>query len=119
MMIAVWMGFSEIYLLGCEHSFLAQPLGKDKSLGWSHSYKDETTKLSSANTDILKKYISKKELNSNYETIMINMLQLFRSYKLFYTKALKAHPNLKIFNATPNSFLDVFPYKEFHDIKIK
>ena len=117
MMAAVWMGFDKIYLLGCEHSFLAQPLGKSKSLGFSHSYEDERTTLNNTDNDILKNYLSPKLLSSNYEVNMANTLQVFRNYRLFYAKALKTHPNLKIFNATPNSFLDVFPMINFEDIK--
>ena len=116
MLAATWMGFEEIYLLGCEHSFLAQPLGKSKSLGFSHSYEDETSKLDNTDDDVLKKYIGPKELKSNYELSMANILQLFRNYRLFHTKAQKLHPNLKIFNATLNSFLDVFPMINFEDI---
>ncbi len=117
MIAATWMGFDEIYLLGCEHSFLAQPLGKNKSLGFSHSYEEEASNLDNADDEVLKKYISQKELNSNYEMSMASVLQLFRNYRLFYSKAQKLHPNLKIFNATPNSFLDVFPMINFEDIK--
>lgn len=117
MLVATWMGFNEIYLLGCEHSFLAQPLGPDKSLSWTHSYEDETAKLASANTEILKKYITPKEMSFNYEMNIASTLQLFRSYRLFYAKASKVYLDLKIFNATPNSFLDVFPMINFNDIK--
>lgn len=117
LIIAVWMGFDEIYLLGCEHSFLAQPLGKNKSLGFSHSYEDETSELDNASDEVLKKYITQEEMNCTYEINMANILQLFRNYRLFYSKALKTHPNLKIFNATSNSFLDVFPMINFNDIK--
>lgn len=117
MIAAVWMGFKEIYLLGCEHSFLSQPLGKSKSLGFSHSYKDETFNLDTADNEILKKYVDSKELNCTYEANVANVLQLFKNYRLFYSKALKIHPDLQIFNATPNSFLDVFPIINFEDIK--
>ena len=117
LMTAVWMGFNEIYLLGCEHSFLAQPLGPSKSLGYIHSHEDETSKLDTASKEVLKKYLRPKLINSNYEQNMANTLQLFRNYRLFTAKALKINPNLKIYNATPNSFLDVFPMINFNDIK--
>lgn len=117
MITATWMGFDEIYLLGCEHSFLAQPLGQNKSLSFSHSYDDEISKLDKVSDEILKKYITLKELSFNYEMNMQSILQLFRNYRLFYTKAHRSHPTLKIFNATPNSFLDIFPLINFEDIK--
>lgn len=118
MMAAVWMGFNKIYLLGCEHSFLAQPLGPGKSLSWSHSYESEVSGLDITDNKVLEKYIGSKELRANYELNMANMLQLFRNYRLFYAKARKINPNLKIFNATPNSFLDVFPMINFKEIKL-
>ena len=116
MIAATWMGFNKIYLLGCEHSFLAQPLGKNKSLGFGHSYEDETSSLDNADNATLKKYIDAKELNFTYEMSIANILQLFKNYRLFYSKARRIHPDLQIFNATPNSFLDVFPMINFEDI---
>lgn len=117
MMAAVWMGFNEIYLLGCEHNFLASPLGRGKSSAFIHGYDDGIPKLDTADSEIIKKYINQKELRVTYETNMANMVQLFRSYRLFYAKARKTHPSLQIFNTTPNSFLDVFPMIDFEDIK--
>lgn len=117
LMVAVWMGFKEIYLLGCEHNFLSHNMGYGKSLSFSHSYDDEISKLDSTNDEVLKKYVNPKDLKLNYETSIANILQLFRNYRFFYAKARKAHPNLKIFNATPNSFLDVFPMIDFEDIE--
>ncbi len=117
MMAAVWMGFDEIYLLGCEHSFLAQPLGPNKSFSFSYSYNHEISRSDNVSDEVLKKYLTPKEMGFNYETSVASVLQLFRSYRLFHAKARKTHPNLKIFNATPNSFLDIFPMINFEDIK--
>jgi len=117
MMAALWMGFNEIYLLGCEHNFLSHNLGYGKLLSFSHSYDDEIAKLDSTNDEVLKKYIDPKDLKLNYEMTIANILQLFRNYRLFYAKARETHPNFKIFNATPDSFLDVFPMINFEDIK--
>ena len=119
MMTAVWMGFNEIYLLGCEHNFLSHNMGYGKSLSFSHSYDDEIAKLDSTNDEVLKKYIDPKDLKLDYEMTIANILQLFRNYRLFYAKARKLHPGLRIFNATPNSFLDVFPMIDFGDIKLQ
>ncbi|MBI2057841.1 MAG: hypothetical protein HYT63_02565 [Candidatus Yanofskybacteria bacterium] len=115
---AAWMGFEEIYLLGCEHSFLAQPTGQNQSLGFSHGYSEENSKLSETKTEDLPKYITAKEMNLDYEANIAHVLQLFRSYRLFYAKVLKVNPNFKILNATPNSFLDIFPVVNFADIKL-
>lgn len=118
LMAATWMGFEKIYLLGCEHSFLAQPLGPAKSLAFDHSYDGELSGFKNIDDEIMKKYLTPKEMSFNYEMNVASTLQLFRNYRLFYTKVLKTHSNLKIFNATPNSFLDVFPMINFEDIKL-
>lgn len=114
---AVWMGFDEIYLLGCEHSFLNKPLGPNKSLSFDHSYDDPAFNLGQVDNEVLKKYLTPKNMDFTYEANMASVLQLFQNYRLFYAKALKTHPNLKIFNATPDSFLDIFPVVKFNDIK--
>ena len=117
-MAAVWMGFNEIYLIGCEHSFLAQPLGKSQTLGFSHSYEDETSNLDTADNETLKKYLDLKTLSFTYEDHIAQILQLFKNYRLFYQKVKQLYPNTKIFNATPNSFLDVFPFKKLEEINL-
>ena len=109
---AIWMGCNEIYLLGCEHSFLAQPLDKKKGLSWR-----ATHDLNDLGDETLKKYLDPKSFALNYEASMADVLQLFRNYRLLYAKARNINPELKIYNATPNSFLDVFPMIRFEDIK--
>lgn len=118
MIAAVWMGFNEIYLLGCEHSFLAKPSGKRGSFGYSHIYENELPDLDNASHETMRKYLTPKVMKSNYETNIADILQLFRNYRMFYAKAQKINPELKIYNATPNSFLDVFPVKKFEEINL-
>ena len=115
MVAAAWMNFNEIYLLGCEHNHLSVNVGQGQ-LSFSHSYEDSEIDNATDKED-LKKYYTPKEIRMTYEISMANMLQLFRNYRFFYAKARKAHPDLKIFNATPNSFLDIFPMINFEDIK--
>lgn len=117
LMLASWMGFKEIYLLGCEHNFLSFNIGYGKSLSYSHNYEDELSKLDSKNDEVMKKYISPRDLKLTYEKNIANILQLFRNYRFFYAKAKKLYPGIKIYNATPESFLDVFPMINFADIK--
>ncbi len=117
LMIASWMGFKEIYLLGCEHNFLSFNIGYGKSLIYNHSYEDEISKLDSSNDEVLKKYIPPRDLKLSYEKNVANILQLFRNYRFFYQKASKLYPGITIYNATPSSFLDVFPMVNFKDIK--
>ena len=109
---AIWMGFNEIYLLGCEHSFLARPLDKKRGLSWR-----ATHNLNDIGDEALKKYLDPKSIALNYEASMADVLQLFRNYRLLYAKARNINPELKIYNATPNSFLDVFPMINFENIR--
>lgn len=115
---AVWMGFKEIYLLGCEHNFLSFNIGYGKSLIYNHSYEDELSKLDPTNDEVLKKYVSPRDLKLTYEKNVAHVLQLFKNYRFFYQKVKREHPGIKIFNATANSFLDVFPMIKFEDIKL-
>lgn len=118
LMIASWMGFKKIYLLGCEHNFLSFNIGYGKSLTYNHNYEDELSKLDPTNDEVMKKYISPRDLELTYEKNVANVLQLFRNYKFFYAKAKKLYPGIEIYNATPESFLDVFPTINFEDIKL-
>lgn len=114
---AAYMGFSPIYLLGCEHDFLSKNIGFGKSIVYNHSYDHEISKLDSTNEELLKKYWSPKDLYMTYEKNIANVLQLFKNYRFFYKKVTKTHPDIKIYNATPNSFLETFPTINFEDIK--
>lgn len=117
LLIASWMGFKEIYLLGCEHNFLSFNIGYGKALTYSHNYEDELSKLDPTNDEVVKKYIAPRDLKLTYEKNVANVLQLFRNYRFFYQKARKTYPGIQIYNATPNSFLDIFPMIKFEDIK--
>ncbi|MDP3792378.1 MAG: hypothetical protein Q8Q89_01475 [bacterium] len=117
LMTATYMGFSTIYLLGCEHNFLSYNISAGKSVTYDHSYEDEISKLDPKNEKVVNKYFRPKDLNQNYEKNIANILQLFRNYKFFYAKAKKLYPGIKIYNATPDSFLDIFPMINFEDIK--
>ena len=85
---------------------------------YDHSYEDEVSVLDPTNEEILKKYFAPKDLYMTYEKNIANILQLFRNYRFFYQKAKKVYPGIQIYNATPNSFLDVFPMINFEDIKL-
>ncbi len=117
LMIAAWMGFKEIYLLGCEHNFLSQNIGFGKSIVYDHSYKDGLSELDSSNKELMDKYFRSRDIYMNYEKNIANILQLFKNYRFFFQKSKKLYPGINIYNATPNSFLDVFPMVNFEDIK--
>ena len=117
MMIAVYLGFKEIYLLGCEHNFLCFNIGQGRAISYSHSYDDKLSKIDVTDDEAVKKVAVPRDLTMNYEDNIAHVLQLFKNYRLFYKKVKKEYPNVKILNATPNSYLDVFPNIKFEDIK--
>lgn len=118
MMIAVYLGFEEIYLLGCEHNFLCFNIGQGKAISYDYGHKDSVTEADIKKDEVVKKLAVPRDLTMTYEDNIAHVLQLFKNYRLFYKKIKKTHPNTKIFNATPNSYLDVFPMINFEDINI-
>jgi len=117
MIIAVYLGFKEIYLLGCEHNFLCFNIGQGKAISYSHSYDDKLSKIDINDDEAVKKVAVPRDLDMTYEDNIAHVFQLFKNYRLFYKKIQKLHPEIKIYNATPNSYLDVFPAIKFTDIK--
>lgn len=118
MMIAVYMGFEEIYLLGCEHNFLCFNIGQGKAISYDYGHKDSVTEADITNDEVVKKLAVPRDLTMTYEDNVAHVYQLFKNYRLFYKRIKKLYPNTKIFNATANSYLDVFPMINFDDIKI-
>lgn len=112
LIIATYMGFEEIYLLGCEHDGLAYPSDKHYE-GFKHFYKNPEYKTSDTNSV---EYFALDIMP--YEAHLHHYKILFQNYRLFKEKISKERPKVKIYNATPNSFLDVFPFVKFEDIKI-
>ena len=122
LMLATYMGFKKIYLLGCEHNFLCFNIKSGQLGRYNHFFKNDDLikgfdKLNSSNLELAKRQGMERRVQYNYEKNIENILQLFKNYRLFYKKAKRIYPNLEIFNATPNSFLDVFPMINFDDIK--
>lgn len=117
LMIAVYMGFGKIYLLGCEHNFLCFNIGQGKAISYNYGHEDKVTKADVKNDEVVKELAIPRDLTMTYEENVAHVLQLFRNYRFFYKKVKKIHPDIKIYNATPNSFLDVFPFINFKDIK--
>lgn len=117
-MIAVYLGFEEIYLLGCEHNFLCFNIGQGKAISYDYGHKDSVTEADINNDEVVKKLAVPRDLTMTYEENIAHVYQLFKNYRLLYSKVKKLYPNVKIYNATPNSFLDVFPVINFEDIKI-
>lgn len=102
LMAAIYMGFDPIYLMGLEHDWLAQRPNSDVIVDAQHFY-DSKKNQHFANDPIGNK--NSYEVNSGAISI------LFKNYRL-----LKKGTSAKIYNLTPNSFLDVFPFKKFEEV---
>ena len=93
LIVSIYMGFKEIFLLGCEHNWLSFRIPATAPHFYSEDYSNFKVKFS-------------------YEEEITDVLKLFKSYRLLKQK----FSNVKIYNCTPNSFLDVFNYKIYLDI---
>lgn len=118
LLLATYMGFEKIYIIGCEHNFLATNIGIGKALTFDHAYSDGRELIDTTNPEEAKKYTVEKDLYLPYERQIAHIKQLFTNYRLLNGKIAKLYPQTQIFNATPDSFLDVFPSIDFKDIKL-
>lgn len=93
LIVAIYMGFKEIFFLDCEHNWLSFRNPETAPHFYSEDYSNFKVKFS-------------------YEEKFMEGLLLFKSYRLLKQK----FSNVKIYNCTPNSFLDVFDYKNYLDV---
>lgn len=119
LMVAVYLGFEKIYLLGCEHSFLAKPIRQGTIHDIEHFYGANHRNLDPNDAEAVREQGFERVVVLSYEAEIGHVKQLFKNYRLFYQKIKKAYPNVEIYNATPNSFLDVFPFVDIADLNLK
>lgn len=106
--LALYSGAKEIYLLGCDHSWIMHP-GQGQ-----HFYNE--------NQNILAKTIEREKRNlrgaeMNMEGQFLSYLLLWETYKKIRNLAQKH--DVKIWNATPGSLLDIFPKVDLEEILSK
>jgi hypothetical protein len=89
--LAMYLGSKEIYLLGMDHNWLAE------KTFYSHFYDAEDSQKQSSYTDLME-----------------YALKVFQGYKV--VKQYADRRGIKIFNATPGSYLDIFPYVDYNTI---
>jgi len=97
---ANYMGFKTMYLMGVEHDWLTKPstmLCDDK-----HFYEGRPD---SPQMNILTKFVP-------YEKSCYFAFCAFMAHRLLKEKM----GDVEIFNLTPNSFLDVYPFKKYEDV---
>jgi hypothetical protein len=97
--LAAYMGFSEIYLLGCDHNYL-QDLDKNAV----HFYEEKNGNEKDA-----------KHLEGfSMEDWFFEYYSRWRDYRLMSTYL--ASQGTRIFNSTNGGMLDVFPRKSFNEL---
>jgi hypothetical protein len=95
---AIYMGFKEIYLLGCDYSsFVAQEN--------NHCY-DDVEEVQSCKTSFKEQYKTSCNLGF-YLKAYANITRIHYLIAMFAKKN-----NIKIINITPNSLLDAYPKKD-------
>ncbi len=94
-LMAMYMGFRNIYLLGCDHDWLANPTVSTYFFGQDLHWRDDA-------------------IDYTYELHMENTLRLWRSYRHVRDFAFKR--GIRIYNATRGGFLDVFPRIEYESL---
>ena len=106
LMSAICMGFSEIYLLGCDHDWI---LHMYESRHFYSEDKHAFTRVSGVN--------SEWKGTEDMETSCRNYVILWQQYKLL--RHLAAAKGTAIYNATEGGMLDVFPRVSFSQLAFK
>lgn len=102
-MIAIWLGFKEIYLTGADHSWPKTLSVTDQNEVVSvqpHFYEEDSREL---------QRIRVTQMNMKLHELLQHWFVAFRSYHQIQRWAEKI--DVKIYNATPDSFIDAFPRK--------
>ncbi len=97
--VLLYMGYSEINLLGCDHTIM-----RDFRKNVTHFY--DTSK------DIRK---NASDTNSWKDVISIHLasMNVFVQYQKYAEAIRKYYPSVEVFNLSPDSWLDSFPFREF------
>jgi hypothetical protein len=97
--LAAYMGFNKIYLLGCDHDYLAD----FKRVTDHHFYKEED---GTSDKEILSAFSTERWFEEYYTR--------WRDYRLMKTYLLNR--GVTVYNATPGSYLDIFEMADFDSL---
>lgn len=100
LLISIYMGFEEIYLLGCDHDWI---LHLNES---SHFYNEKKHALNQKGYN--------EWFGNDLEYYCQSYVNLWRAYKRVY--AIAQDNSIKIYNATPGGLLDIFPRVNYENI---
>ena len=96
LIIAVYMGFKEIYLLGCDHSFFV------------HAGEADVKRFYKYNHHVFS--------NTKFTPNELRLKSVHRLYKEYRLLRQKLFTKIKIYNLTPTTYLDVFPLENFEQV---
>jgi hypothetical protein len=99
--LAIYLGIKEIYLLGCDHSWLLH-FGSS-----SHFYQESQHAFTRNNYN---EWSEIKDMGEEFRSYAV----LWDIYRQIRTQALEK--GVRIFNATPSSLLDIFPRRDLNEI---
>lgn len=99
--LSIYLGFKEVYLLGCDHSWLFHFRQSQ------HFYNEQEHSLA---RDNYSEWSEVKDIGYEFETYA----RLWKTYRKIRSEAKKA--DCKIYNATPQSMLDIFPGVALSDV---
>lgn len=99
--LAIYSGIKEIYLLGCDHSWILH-FGES-----SHFYQESQHAFTRNNYN---EWSEIKDMGEEFR----NYAVLWDIYRLIRTHALQK--GVKIFNATPSSLLDIYPRRDLNEV---
>jgi len=100
--IAIFMGFREIFLLGCDHDWVTH-LGESR-----HFYEEKDNAL------VRGGYNEWSNDMGNLEMQFSQLAALWKQYKLF--RSFAEREDCRIWNATQGGLLDVFPKVEYNSL---
>jgi hypothetical protein len=98
LLLALYMGYRNIYLVGLDHDWLASPTKHTYFFDKDPHWRDDAADFP-------------------YEIIMESILRLWKSYR--HLREFAFARGTRIFNATRGGFLDVFPRVEYESLVAK
>lgn len=103
-MIGIWLGFKEIYICGADHTWIQTLSVNDRNEVVSiqpHFYEEDARELERQRIDYLKIPLHQ---------VLDSQAVAFRAYHTIQSYA--SPRGIRIFNATPGSYIDAFPRKK-------
>ena len=109
---AIWsamcLGYSRIYLIGCEQSYIKNEIDMRLSRLADESIYGYTL------SDKEKSRISNSAFATNLADVFSSYARIFRDFQLL--KQVSDQNNISIINCTPNSLIDCFPKKTLEEV---